>query len=208
MERTAGFTHDDSAQAKLDKLDVVLAQTSTSTENAALFAEMLSLPNDGRYPVLALDPQQRRQRTLEALTAQRLKSAHLDFQLDLFFKSPGSTLTRRPVRRSGHCPMCRSATTRAPRSRFPDGCRPQESKPRAACVSVVDLAPPCCSARSDICAPSDCPLRRSHRQRRRKTALRFRTGQAQHGQSSNAEPHGARDSWRGAGAVDPRQSRI
>ena len=70
MERAAGFAHDDSAQAKLDKLDVVLAQTSTSIENAALFAEMLSLPNDGRYPVLALDPQQRRQRTLEALTAQ------------------------------------------------------------------------------------------------------------------------------------------
>ena len=41
------FAHDDSAQAKLDKLDVVLAQTSTSIENAALFAEMLSLPNDG-----------------------------------------------------------------------------------------------------------------------------------------------------------------
>ena len=70
MERAAGFAHGDSAQAKLDKLDVVLAQTSTSIENAALFAEMLSLPNDGRYPVLALDPQQRRQRTLEALTAQ------------------------------------------------------------------------------------------------------------------------------------------
>jgi class 3 adenylate cyclase len=47
MERAAGFAHDDSAQAKLDKLDVVLAQTSTSIENAALFPEMLSLPNDG-----------------------------------------------------------------------------------------------------------------------------------------------------------------
>ena len=31
---------------------------------------MLSLPNDGRYPALALSPEQRRQRTLEALTAQ------------------------------------------------------------------------------------------------------------------------------------------
>jgi hypothetical protein len=31
---------------------------------------MLSLPNDGRYPALDLEPQQRRQRTLEALTAQ------------------------------------------------------------------------------------------------------------------------------------------
>src|SRR5262249_355450 len=33
-------------------------------------AEMLSLPNDGRYPALVLSPQQRRQRTLEALTTQ------------------------------------------------------------------------------------------------------------------------------------------
>ena len=31
---------------------------------------MLSLPNDGRYPALELDPQQRRQKTLEALIAQ------------------------------------------------------------------------------------------------------------------------------------------
>jgi predicted ATPase len=31
---------------------------------------MLSLPNDGRYPKLELAPQQRRQKTLEALTAQ------------------------------------------------------------------------------------------------------------------------------------------
>jgi predicted ATPase len=37
---------------------------------AALFAEMLSLPNDGRYQALDLEPQQRRQKTLEALTAQ------------------------------------------------------------------------------------------------------------------------------------------
>jgi hypothetical protein len=31
---------------------------------------MLSLPNDGRYPALELTPQQRRQRTLEALVSQ------------------------------------------------------------------------------------------------------------------------------------------
>jgi predicted ATPase len=31
---------------------------------------VLSLPNDGRFPTLELDPQQRRQKTLEALTAQ------------------------------------------------------------------------------------------------------------------------------------------
>jgi predicted ATPase len=70
MERAAGFAHDDTAQAKLDKLDAVLALASTSKQDGALFAEMLSLPNDGRYPALDLAPQQRRQKTLEALTAQ------------------------------------------------------------------------------------------------------------------------------------------
>jgi class 3 adenylate cyclase len=49
IERAAGFTRDDTMQAKLDKLDVLLAQSSTSAQDAALFAEMLSLPNDGRY---------------------------------------------------------------------------------------------------------------------------------------------------------------
>ena len=52
MERAAGFAHDDGAQAKLDKLDALLAQTSTTKQDAALFAEMLSLSNDGRYPAL------------------------------------------------------------------------------------------------------------------------------------------------------------
>src|ERR1700726_4510877 len=70
MERAAGLAHDDTAQAKLDKLDAVLAQTSTSKQDAALFAEMLSLPNDGRYPTLELTPEQRRQKTMEALTSQ------------------------------------------------------------------------------------------------------------------------------------------
>jgi class 3 adenylate cyclase len=61
MERAAGFAYDDKPQARLDKLDAVLGQTSA--QDAALFAEMLSLPNDGRYPALDLTPQQHRQRT-------------------------------------------------------------------------------------------------------------------------------------------------
>ena len=68
MERAAGFAHDDTAQAKLDKLDALLAQSFTPRQDAALLAEMLSLQNDGRYPTLELVPQQRRQKTLEALT--------------------------------------------------------------------------------------------------------------------------------------------
>jgi hypothetical protein len=60
MERTAGFAHDDAAQTKLDKLDALLARSFTRRQDAALLAEMLSLPNDGRYPTLELAPQQRR----------------------------------------------------------------------------------------------------------------------------------------------------
>jgi predicted ATPase len=43
---------------------------STSARDAALFAEMLSLANDGRYPRLELTPEQRRHETLEALITQ------------------------------------------------------------------------------------------------------------------------------------------
>ncbi len=67
MERAAGLARDDTLQAKLDKLDVLLGQSPTSAEDAALLAEMLSLPNDGRYPLLELTPRQRRERTMDAL---------------------------------------------------------------------------------------------------------------------------------------------
>src|SRR5262245_30808688 len=70
MERAAGLTHEDSPQTRLDRLDALLAQTSASALDAALFVEMLSLANDGRYPTIELTPQQRRQRTLDALTTQ------------------------------------------------------------------------------------------------------------------------------------------
>jgi class 3 adenylate cyclase/predicted ATPase len=67
MERAAGFAHNDKVQIKLDKLDALMAQSHTPRQDIALFAEMLSLPNDGRYPTLELTPQQRRQKTLDAL---------------------------------------------------------------------------------------------------------------------------------------------
>src|SRR5262249_26565013 len=70
MERAAELVREDTSHAKLDKLDALLKQTSTSAQDAALFAEMLSLPNDGRYSAVELTPQQRRQRTLEALVSQ------------------------------------------------------------------------------------------------------------------------------------------
>jgi hypothetical protein len=41
--------------------------------------QMLSLPNDGRYPALDLDPQQRRQKTLKALVWQPEALTQADF---------------------------------------------------------------------------------------------------------------------------------
>ena len=70
MERAAGLAPEDDAKTKLDKLDDLLATSSTSGDEAAILAEMLSLPNDGRYPTPELTPPQRRQKTLEALTRQ------------------------------------------------------------------------------------------------------------------------------------------
>jgi predicted ATPase len=69
-ERAAALSRNDTLQTKLDKLDMMLAQSSTSAQDAVLLAEMLSLPNDGRYPALELTPQQQRQRTFEALVSQ------------------------------------------------------------------------------------------------------------------------------------------
>ena len=68
--RAAGLEDDDSPQAKLDKLGWLLAQSSTSSEDASLIAELLSLPNDGRYPPAEVEPQLRRQKTLQALCSQ------------------------------------------------------------------------------------------------------------------------------------------
>ena len=84
MERAAGFTRADTGTVKLDKLDAMLALAATSKQSAALFAEMLSLPNNGRYPALELTPQQRRQKTLEALHAQVEKFARKNPVLMIF----------------------------------------------------------------------------------------------------------------------------
>ncbi|HEY6375980.1 MAG TPA: adenylate/guanylate cyclase domain-containing protein [Edaphobacter sp.] len=70
LERAAGLRHDDSAKEKLDKLDIVLTRSAAPPDDSALLAELLSLPNDGRYPQLTLDPHQRRKKTMDALIAQ------------------------------------------------------------------------------------------------------------------------------------------
>jgi class 3 adenylate cyclase/predicted ATPase len=84
MLRAARFAHDDSQQVKADKLDALLAQSATPPQDAALFAEMLSLPNDGRYPPVEVEPQLRRQKTLKALVSQIEALARINPLLVIF----------------------------------------------------------------------------------------------------------------------------
>ena len=87
------------------------------TQDAALFAEMLSLPNGGRYPTLELEPQQRRQKTLEALTARlaalsQSKPGADDFRGRALDRpdEPGSAQSRR-LSRSERLASCSSLPT-------------------------------------------------------------------------------------------------
>jgi class 3 adenylate cyclase/predicted ATPase len=70
IERAAALTLEDTTRTKLDKLDNLLAHSRTSALDAALLAEMLSLPNDGRYPTLEMAASQRREETFRALLSQ------------------------------------------------------------------------------------------------------------------------------------------
>lgn len=70
IERAAGLSIEDAPQSRLDKLQALLTKSAVPADQAELFAALLSLPNDGRFPALTLTPQQRRQKTLEALCGQ------------------------------------------------------------------------------------------------------------------------------------------
>ncbi|MGE4658246.1 MAG: adenylate/guanylate cyclase domain-containing protein, partial [Gammaproteobacteria bacterium] len=72
LERAAGFVRDDTSDNKLDKLEVLLRQSSTEIDTVApLFASLLSLPGD-RYPAMNVTPQQQKEQTVTALNEQLL----------------------------------------------------------------------------------------------------------------------------------------
>ncbi len=71
LERAAEFNRGDNAEQKLHKLEAVLAQaTDDVSEVAPLFAELLSIPTEGRLPPIDLSPQKEREKLLQALLAQ------------------------------------------------------------------------------------------------------------------------------------------
>ena len=70
MERAAGFTHDDTAQAKLDKLDALLAQSLTPRTGCGPLCRNVVAAERWTLPHARSDRTAATHRTLEALTAQ------------------------------------------------------------------------------------------------------------------------------------------
>ena len=77
-EQEAGFARGDSPEERLRKLEEVVAPAGLSPEDVALIAGMLSVPTDGRYLQLELNPQRRKERTFGALLRrlERLTQSH------------------------------------------------------------------------------------------------------------------------------------
>ncbi len=68
LERAAGFAREDAPNIKLDKLEALLSRSAKDPiEAVTLFADLLGLPTDDRYPPITADPQLRRELILAAL---------------------------------------------------------------------------------------------------------------------------------------------
>jgi tetratricopeptide (TPR) repeat protein len=71
LERAAGFWLSSDAGARLDKLEALLKPTARNVpQDLALIAELLAVPVNGRYPVVEVSPQEKREMTLTALLNQ------------------------------------------------------------------------------------------------------------------------------------------
>ena len=73
LERAACFEREDLPNTKLNKLEAVLSQAGdASLADAPLYAALLSIPSDARYPALTLTPRRQKELTIAALSRQLL----------------------------------------------------------------------------------------------------------------------------------------
>jgi DNA-binding SARP family transcriptional activator/predicted ATPase len=71
LGRAAGFGRDDPPERRLEKLETLLArQTDEVARDAAVLAELLSVPSGTRYPPRDVHPQKRKQATFATLLMQ------------------------------------------------------------------------------------------------------------------------------------------
>jgi class 3 adenylate cyclase/tetratricopeptide (TPR) repeat protein len=118
LERAAGFERDGTASARLDKLEALVAPSANNaSETAALFADLLGIATEGRYPALPQDPQRRRELTLSALLGQleglaRRQPVLLLFDDAHWADSTSLELLDRAIERLGHLPVLMILTSR------------------------------------------------------------------------------------------------
>ena len=68
--RAAGFAGGEPAAARLDKLEAMIARSGLEAMDIAPFlAALLSIPFEGRYPLLEMAPSEQKERTIAALIA-------------------------------------------------------------------------------------------------------------------------------------------
>jgi predicted ATPase len=71
LERAARFERGDPPEARLPKLEALLAPGTDKLDRAVpLIVALLGIPTGGRYPMIDLMPQRQKQLTLEALVGQ------------------------------------------------------------------------------------------------------------------------------------------
>jgi predicted ATPase len=79
LERAAGFERDDMPEARLSKLEVLLARGTEQLDEAVpLIAALLGIPTDGRYSLPELTPQRQKQltRDFDAVWVPRDRQEH------------------------------------------------------------------------------------------------------------------------------------
>jgi class 3 adenylate cyclase len=118
IERAAGFEREDDTATRLDKLEVVLAKSGeVNAERAAIFADLLGLASEGRYPPPPGDPQRRREMTLAALLEElaalsRQRPTLLIFEDAHWADSTSRELLDRMVERASRLPLLMIVTFR------------------------------------------------------------------------------------------------
>ena len=71
LERAAGIKSEDSSKTRLEKLESLISQATQEIDVVVpLFASLLSIPVEGRYPPLEMTPERQKEATLDALVSQ------------------------------------------------------------------------------------------------------------------------------------------
>ena len=73
IERVGRLARDDPIDAKLDKLEKMLALTGVNAEELQLLAAMLSIPTGDRYPPLKMSPQRQKEQLIGTIARQITK---------------------------------------------------------------------------------------------------------------------------------------